>query len=70
MQTWPWFVVSVSICVCVCLQCGELVQLQLTEAHPDLLEIGNNQEETKKLLEDHDQLLVKLKVKHLHHYIS
>ncbi|XP_060784928.1 coiled-coil domain-containing protein 141 isoform X3 [Neoarius graeffei] len=43
------------------LKCGELVQLQLTEAHPDLLEIGNNQEETKKLLEDHDQLLVKLK---------
>ncbi|XP_053090051.1 coiled-coil domain-containing protein 141 isoform X4 [Pangasianodon hypophthalmus] len=43
------------------LKCGELVQLQLTEAHPDLLEIGNNQDETKKLLEEHDQLLVKLK---------
>lgn len=57
-------------CVCVFLQCGELVQLQLTEAHPDLLEIGNNQDETKKLLEEHDQLLVKLKVQHLRHYIS
>ncbi|KAI5106818.1 coiled-coil domain-containing protein 141 [Silurus meridionalis] len=43
------------------LKCGELVQLQLTEAHPDLLGIGNNQEETKKLLEEHDELLVKLK---------
>ncbi|KAG7330838.1 hypothetical protein KOW79_004807 [Hemibagrus wyckioides] len=43
------------------LKCGELVQLQLTEAHPDLLEIGNNQDESKKLLEEHDQLLVKLK---------
>ncbi|KAF4086617.1 hypothetical protein AMELA_G00085580 [Ameiurus melas] len=43
------------------LKCGELVQLQLTEAHPDLLEIGNNQDETNKLLEEHDQLLVKLK---------
>ncbi|XP_017325747.1 coiled-coil domain-containing protein 141 isoform X3 [Ictalurus punctatus] len=43
------------------LKCGELVQLQLTEAHPDLLEIGNNQDETKKLLEEHDQLLFKLK---------
>lgn len=50
------------VCWCVLLQCGELVQLQLTEAHPDLLEIGSNQDETKKLLEEHDQLLVKLKV--------
>lgn len=52
----------VYLCVYVLLQCGELVQLQLTEAHPDLLEIGNNQDESKKLLEEHDQLLVKLKV--------
>ncbi|KAK3568639.1 hypothetical protein QTP86_011431 [Hemibagrus guttatus] len=43
------------------LKCGELVQLQLTEAHPDLLEIGNNQDESKNLLEEHDQLLIKLK---------
>ncbi|KAI4887776.1 hypothetical protein NFI96_017517 [Prochilodus magdalenae] len=43
------------------LKCGELVHLQLTEAHPDLLEIGNNQDESKKLLEEHDQLLASLK---------
>ncbi|XP_072541513.1 coiled-coil domain-containing protein 141 [Salminus brasiliensis] len=43
------------------LKCGELIQLQLTEAHPDLLEIGNNQDESKKLLEEHDQLLARLK---------
>lgn len=59
---------SIQVCVCVFLQCGELVQVQLTEAHPDLLEIGNNQDETKKLLEEHDQLLVKLKVQQLHHH--
>ncbi len=52
-----------SVCVCVCvLKCGELVHLQLTEAQPNLLEIGNNQDETKKLLEEHEQLLAKLKV--------
>uniref|UniRef100_A0A8C1VTJ9 Uncharacterized protein n=1 Tax=Cyprinus carpio TaxID=7962 RepID=A0A8C1VTJ9_CYPCA len=50
-------------CLCVCvLKCGELVHLQLTEAQPNLLEIGNNQDETKKLLEEHEQLLAKLKV--------
>lgn len=50
-------------CVCVyVLKCGELVHLQLTEAQPNLLEIGNNQDETKKLLEEHEQLLAKLKV--------
>ncbi|XP_062862521.1 coiled-coil domain-containing protein 141 [Trichomycterus rosablanca] len=43
------------------LKCGKLLQLHLTEAQPDLLEIGNNQEESKKLLEEHDQLLIKLK---------
>ncbi|XP_016375665.1 coiled-coil domain-containing protein 141-like [Sinocyclocheilus rhinocerous] len=43
------------------LKCGELVHLQLTEAQPNLLEIGNNQDETKKLLEEHEQLLAKLK---------
>uniref|UniRef100_A0A8B9LMC5 Uncharacterized protein n=1 Tax=Astyanax mexicanus TaxID=7994 RepID=A0A8B9LMC5_ASTMX len=32
------------------LKSGDLIQLQLTEAHPDLLEIGNNQEESRKLL--------------------
>ncbi|KAL6484284.1 hypothetical protein MHYP_G00063290 [Metynnis hypsauchen] len=43
------------------LKCGEFVHLQLTEAHPDLLVIGNNQDESKKLLEEHDQLLARLK---------
>uniref|UniRef100_A0A8C1WCH4 Coiled-coil domain containing 141 n=1 Tax=Cyprinus carpio TaxID=7962 RepID=A0A8C1WCH4_CYPCA len=43
------------------LKCGELVHLQLTEAQPNLLEIGNNQDETRKLLEEHEQLLAKLK---------
>ncbi|XP_012689485.2 coiled-coil domain-containing protein 141 isoform X2 [Clupea harengus] len=43
------------------LKCGTLVELQLTEAEPNLLEIGANQEETKKLLSEHEQLLVKLK---------
>ncbi|XP_043104600.1 coiled-coil domain-containing protein 141 isoform X2 [Puntigrus tetrazona] len=43
------------------LKCGELVHLQLTEAQPNLLEIGNNQDENKKLLEEHEQLLAKLK---------
>ncbi|XP_048050442.1 coiled-coil domain-containing protein 141 isoform X2 [Megalobrama amblycephala] len=43
------------------LKCGELVHLQLIEAQPNLLEIGSNQDETKKLLEEHEQLLAKLK---------
>ncbi|XP_041724790.2 coiled-coil domain-containing protein 141 isoform X2 [Coregonus clupeaformis] len=42
-------------------KCGALVQLQLTEANPNLLEIGSNQDETKKLLHEHEQLLIKLK---------
>uniref|UniRef100_A0A4W5NQT2 Uncharacterized protein n=1 Tax=Hucho hucho TaxID=62062 RepID=A0A4W5NQT2_9TELE len=44
------------------LKCGELVKLQLTETNPNLLEIGSNQDETKKLLDEHQQLLIKLKV--------
>ncbi|KAM4626291.1 coiled-coil domain-containing protein 141 isoform 2-T2 [Discoglossus pictus] len=43
------------------LRCGELVQLQLAEAIPNLLEIGSSQNETKKLLQDHEMLLGKLK---------
>ncbi|XP_062390129.1 coiled-coil domain-containing protein 141-like [Sardina pilchardus] len=43
------------------LKCGTLMELQLTEAKPNLLEIGANQEETKKLLAEHEQLLAKLK---------
>lgn len=58
------------MCVCLLLQCGEQLQLQLTEAHPDLLEIGNNQDENKKLLDEHDELLAKLKVQNRHCYIS
>ncbi|XP_048875909.1 coiled-coil domain-containing protein 141 isoform X2 [Brienomyrus brachyistius] len=43
------------------LQCGTLLQLQLAESEPDLLEIGNSQEDTQRLLEEHEQLLIKLK---------
>ncbi|XP_054827123.1 coiled-coil domain-containing protein 141 [Eublepharis macularius] len=43
------------------LKCGKWVQLQLAESIPNLLEIGGNQEETKKLLQDHELLLSKLK---------
>ncbi|XP_030066707.1 coiled-coil domain-containing protein 141 [Microcaecilia unicolor] len=43
------------------LKCGKWVQLQLAESIPNLLEIGNNQDETKKLLQDHELLLGKLK---------
>ncbi|XP_040853863.1 coiled-coil domain-containing protein 141-like [Ochotona curzoniae] len=43
------------------LKCGKLVQLQLVESQPNLLEIGSNQDETKKLLHDHELLLAKLK---------
>ncbi|XP_061464306.1 coiled-coil domain-containing protein 141 isoform X2 [Rhineura floridana] len=43
------------------LKCGNWVQLQLAESVPNLLEIGSNQEETKKLLQDHERLLAKLK---------
>ncbi|KAM6461436.1 LOW QUALITY PROTEIN: coiled-coil domain-containing protein 141 [Liasis olivaceus] len=43
------------------LKCGEWVQLQLVESVPNVLEIGSNEEETKKLLHDHELLLAKLK---------
>ncbi|XP_048342044.1 coiled-coil domain-containing protein 141 isoform X2 [Sphaerodactylus townsendi] len=43
------------------LKCGKWVELQLSESVPNLLEIGGNQEETKKLLQDHELLLSKLK---------
>ncbi|KAF7245041.1 hypothetical protein EYD10_08773 [Varanus komodoensis] len=43
------------------LKCGTWVQLQLSESVPNLLEIGSNQEETNKLLQDHELLLAKLK---------
>lgn len=39
------------------------MKLQLTESTPNLLEIGSNQDETKKLLQDHEFLLAKLKVR-------
>ncbi|KAG7464078.1 hypothetical protein MATL_G00183460 [Megalops atlanticus] len=47
--------------IIVILKCGPLLQLQLAEAEPNLLEIGSNQDETKKLLDEHEQLLTKLK---------
>ncbi|KAM9629164.1 coiled-coil domain-containing protein 141 isoform 5-T7 [Morphnus guianensis] len=43
------------------LKCGKWVKLQLAESTPNLLEIGSNQDETKKLLQDHEFLLAKLK---------
>ncbi|XP_039185106.1 coiled-coil domain-containing protein 141 isoform X5 [Crotalus tigris] len=43
------------------LKCGKWVQLQLVESVPNVLEIGSNEEETKKLLHDHELLLAKLK---------
>uniref|UniRef100_A0A8C5TV96 Coiled-coil domain containing 141 n=1 Tax=Malurus cyaneus samueli TaxID=2593467 RepID=A0A8C5TV96_9PASS len=43
------------------LQCGKWVKLQLAESTPNILEIGSNQDETKKLLQDHGFLLSKLK---------
>ncbi|XP_035264086.1 coiled-coil domain-containing protein 141 isoform X1 [Anguilla anguilla] len=47
------------------LKCGPLLQLQLAESTPNLLEIGSNQDETKKHLDEHEQLLTNLK-KHEH----
>ncbi|XP_037704468.1 coiled-coil domain-containing protein 141 isoform X4 [Choloepus didactylus] len=43
------------------IKCGTWVQLQLAESQPNLLEIGSSQDETKKLLQDHELLLAKLK---------
>lgn len=39
------------------------MKLQLAESTPNILEIGSNQDETKKLLQDHEFLLSKLKVR-------
>lgn len=51
--------------IIVCLfQCGKWVKLQLAESTPNILEIGSNQDETKKLLQDHEFLLSKLKVRY------
>uniref|UniRef100_A0A8B9E479 Uncharacterized protein n=1 Tax=Anser cygnoides TaxID=8845 RepID=A0A8B9E479_ANSCY len=52
---------NASIVIAV-LKCGKWVKLQLAESTPNLLEIGSNQDETKKLLQDHELLLTKLKV--------
>lgn len=43
------------------IKCGTWVQLQLAESQPNLLEIGSTQDETRKLLQDHELLLAKLK---------
>ncbi|XP_023369939.1 coiled-coil domain-containing protein 141 isoform X2 [Otolemur garnettii] len=43
------------------IKCGKWVQLQLAESQPNLLEIGSSQDETRKLLHDHELLLAKLK---------
>uniref|UniRef100_A0A8C3MGY7 Uncharacterized protein n=1 Tax=Geospiza parvula TaxID=87175 RepID=A0A8C3MGY7_GEOPR len=52
------FLKAVIVCL---LQCGKWVKLQLAESTPNILEIGSNQDETKKLLQDHEFLLSKLK---------
>uniref|UniRef100_A0A8C3BH53 Uncharacterized protein n=1 Tax=Cairina moschata TaxID=8855 RepID=A0A8C3BH53_CAIMO len=52
---------NASIVIAV-LKCGKWVKLQLAESTPNLLEIGSNQDETKKLLQDHELLLTKLKI--------
>ncbi|XP_010711849.1 coiled-coil domain-containing protein 141 isoform X3 [Meleagris gallopavo] len=51
---------NASIVIAV-LKCGKWVKLQLAESTPNLLEIGSNQDEAKKLLQDHELLLTKLK---------
>ncbi|XP_065607293.1 coiled-coil domain-containing protein 141 isoform X6 [Cyrtonyx montezumae] len=51
---------NASIVIAV-LKCGKWMKLQLAESTPNLLEIGSNQDETKKLLQDHELLLTKLK---------
>ncbi|XP_008503359.2 coiled-coil domain-containing protein 141 [Calypte anna] len=51
---------NASIVIAV-LKCGNWVKLQLAESTPNLLEIGSNQDETKKLLQDHEFLLARLK---------
>uniref|UniRef100_G3TGW0 Coiled-coil domain containing 141 n=1 Tax=Loxodonta africana TaxID=9785 RepID=G3TGW0_LOXAF len=43
------------------IKCGKWIQLQLAESQPNLLEIGSSQDETRKLLHDHELLLAKLK---------
>ncbi|XP_010635081.1 coiled-coil domain-containing protein 141 [Fukomys damarensis] len=43
------------------IKCGKWVQFQLAESQPNLLEIGSSQDESKKLLRDHELLLAKLK---------
>ncbi|XP_039613700.1 coiled-coil domain-containing protein 141 isoform X1 [Polypterus senegalus] len=43
------------------LKCGMLVELQLAEAAPNLLEIGSSQDESQQLLAEHELLMKKLK---------
>lgn len=43
------------------IKCGKWVQFQLAESQPNLLEIGSSQDESKRLLRDHELLLAKLK---------
>ncbi|KFO27995.1 Coiled-coil domain-containing protein 141 [Fukomys damarensis] len=45
------------------IKCGKWVQFQLAESQPNLLEIGSSQDESKKLLRDHELLLAKLKLR-------
>ncbi|XP_060910079.1 trichohyalin [Labrus mixtus] len=50
-----------SLIVVSVLKSGSLVHLQLVQVHPGLCEIGSNQEENQILIQEQQQLLVKLK---------
>lgn len=48
--------------LCLCFQSGLLVHLQLVQVQPGLCEIGSDQEETQRLIQEQQQLTEKLKV--------
>ncbi|XP_038575928.1 titin homolog isoform X2 [Micropterus salmoides] len=50
-----------SLIVVSVLRSGSLVHLQLVQVHPGLCEIGSNQEENQTLIQEHQQLMEKLK---------
>uniref|UniRef100_A0A3B4YXK4 Uncharacterized protein n=1 Tax=Seriola lalandi dorsalis TaxID=1841481 RepID=A0A3B4YXK4_SERLL len=52
------------------LRSGLLVHLQLVQFHPGLCEIGLNQEENQRLIQEQQQLLEKLKVQTRKHVQS
>lgn len=48
--------------LCLCFQSGLLVHLQLVQVQPGLCEIGSDQEENQRLIQEQQQLTEKLKV--------